>query len=57
MGVAGWQWQWCTSCESIGSEIMAVPVTTVQVDTHVQCSLYIICYMLYTLYVQEEEWI
>ena len=48
-----WVWQcgsgWCTSCESIGSEIMAVPLTTVLplVDTHVQCSLYIIHCTLY----------
>ena len=32
MGVA--VWHWCTSCESIGSEIMAMPVTTAQCTDH-----------------------
>ena len=34
---------WCTSCESVGSEIMEVPVTTVLVDTYMYnavCILY-----------------
>ena len=48
MGVAVAVAVWCTSCESVGSEIMEVPVTTVLVDTHiVQCSLYIILCILY----------
>ena len=34
MGVAVAVVVWCTSCESMGSEIMEVPVTTVLVDTH-----------------------
>ena len=47
MGVAVAVVVWCTSCESMGSEIMEVPVTTVLLDTHVQCSLYIIYSILF----------
>ena len=44
---------WCTSCESMGSEIMEVPVTTVLLDTH--CAVQFVYYTLYS--VPEEEWI